>query len=344
MKNIIRTLVIFALIVFFLWLFAKSLEIEKAKYYMFHTKLRFLFFIFIVYPFIYFFRSLRWKQIIGEKGEGMKLIDVYSANVLGFAINYTVPARVGELARAVILGKKTGVSSSFIFSTVIIERILDLGAMVFFAGFFYIFRGYAFRDLNPTKGSMEFLSKGSIIAFLSFIVLMLLIFFIYLFKKKVYVFWENMCNKLLPVKLRKGAIHVGERFIEGLIALFENKRKIPIIINSLIIWFLISIGYWIALIDFGLKVNFIAIIPYIVALLIGASIPTPGMVGGFEALSQMALTGFYLMDKNIAAAATILMHLSLIAVTLLLALPFLIREGAWVLNIKGYKKFKEEVK
>ncbi len=281
---------------------------------------------------------------MGDKGEEMKLIDVYSSNIIGFAINYTIPARVGEFARAVILGKKTNVSSSFIFSTVIIERILDLGAMVVFAGFFYIFKGYAFRDLNPTESSMNFLLKGSIIAFVSFITLMLLIFFIYLFKKRVFFYWETICNKVLPKKFRHGAIHVGERFIEGLIALFENKRKIPIIINSLIIWFLISIGYWIALFDFGLRVNFIAIIPYIVALLIGASIPTPGMVGGFEALSQMALTGFYLMDKNIAAAATILMHLSLIIITLLLSIPFFIREGSWVLNIKQYKRFKEEVK
>ncbi len=344
MKRIINTLIILALVVFFLYLFAKNLDIEKAKYYVIHTRLRFLFFIFLVYPFIYYFRSLRWRQIMGKEGERMKLIDVYSSNILGFAINYTIPARIGEFARAAILGKKTGVSTMFIFSTVLIERILDLGAMVFFAGIFYIFKGYAFKDMNPTESSMQFLLKGSVIAFISFVVLMLALFLIYLLKRKVVILWEKLCNKILPKKMRNGAIEIGDRFIEGLISLFENERKIAIFVNSLIIWFLISTGYWIALFDFGLKVSFVAIIPYIVALLIGASIPTPGMVGGFEALSQMALTGFYRMNKNIAAAATILMHLSLIMVTLMLSIPFLIREGKWVLDISKYKKMKEEIK
>ena len=64
------------------------------------------------------------------------------------------------------------------------------------------------------------------------------------------------------------------------------------------------------------------------------------MVGGFEALSQLALTGLYGMDTNIAAAATIILHIGLVLATIIIATPFILREGLWVFKIMKYKKEK----
>ncbi len=339
-SNLIKTLFILLILVGLLYLFFKQIDFEKAKYYLLHTKLRYVFSILLIYPFIYYFRSLRWKFLLGDSGEKVKLKSVYSANIIGFAINYLLPARIGEFARAYILGKNEDISVSFIFGTVIIERILDLGAMVVFAGIFYILRPLAFKDLSPTAKSLAFIKEGSFIAFILFIVLILLFLLIFLFKRKAMVFWEKICG-FLPRKIAKTLINFGDKFIEGIITLFNNKRKLAIILHSLIIWFLISLSYWIALIDFGLHVNFITIIPYIIALLVGASIPTPGMVGGFEALSQFSLTGLYGMDANIAAAATIILHIGLVLVTLLISIPFILKEGLWVFKIKKIKEKDE---
>ncbi len=337
--NSIKAIIVLSILIVLLWFFVKQIDVEKAKYYILHTKLRFTFSILFIYPFIYYFRSLRWKYLLGEDGEKVKLINVYSANVIGFAFNYVLPARIGEFARAYILGKNEDISVGFVFGTVIIERILDLGAMVVFAGVFYLLRPLAFRDLHPTAKSLEFIKDGSLIAFILFIILMILFLVIFLFKQKTMDFWGKICT-IFPNKISKGLINFGDKFIEGIIELFNNKRKIAIIIHSLIIWGLISISYWIALIDFGLKVNFITIIPYIIALLVGASIPTPGMVGGFEALSQLALTGLYGMNTNIAAAATIILHIGLVIITIIIATPFILREGLWVFKIAKYKKEK----
>jgi len=335
MKKIFKTILIIFLLVFFLWLFLKQIDIEKAKFYLFNTKLKFVFIMLLLFPFIYYFRALRWKYLLGEDGKKAKIFDVYSANIIGFAFNYVLPARIGEFARSYILGKKSDISVGFVFGTVIIERILDLGTMVFFAGIFYLLKPFTFKN---SDANLDLINKSSFAGFVLFIALSIVFILIFLLKEKTLKFWRKFCHKVFPHKIGLALYDFGGKLIKGLIVLFESRRKFAIIINSLVIWLLISAGYWFALMDFNLTMNFVNILPYIIALMVGAFVPTPGMVGGFEAFSQLTLTNVYGMNNNMAGAATILIHIALIIGTLLISIPFFIKEGRWVLDINKYKR------
>jgi uncharacterized membrane protein YbhN (UPF0104 family) len=68
--------------------------------------------------------------------------------------------------------------------------------------------------------------------------------------------------------------------------------------------------------------------------MVGASIPTPGMVGGFHYFSKLGLTALYGIDPNQAVGVTILVHAVQIVVTALIGYAILWKEGMSVFQLK----------
>ncbi len=336
MKNTKKALLTLIIVLFFLWLFLKNIDIEKTKTIIKNTRLFWVYFMLPFYLLIYILRALRWKLIV-ENGYKLKFFNVFSSNIIGFAINYTLPARIGEYARAYILGKKEEKSVSYIFGTVIIERILDLGAMAFFMAVFYLDKNRFIEKFRAKGGAVSVIEEGSLMAVFAFLGFIFLFYIVFLFENKTLNFLKKITS-FLPKKFGNSLYNFGEKFIEGIIALFKNRNKILIILLSILIWTVIALSYMVALRDFGLKTNFFDIIPYVIALLAGASVPTPGMVGSFHAASFYALKELYLLDKNVAGAASFIVHLGLIFTTLLLSLPFVIIEAKTISEFKKEKK------
>lgn len=69
-------------------------------------------------------RSLAWKALLGDKPG---LVDAFFIICQGYLLNNLFPLRLGEIGRAVFMGKKISVSPFNVLSTIIIERAFDLG-------------------------------------------------------------------------------------------------------------------------------------------------------------------------------------------------------------------------
>lgn len=78
-------------------------------------------------------KSLRQKQF-ADFYEDVKLPVFNEALAAGYIINLAVPFRLGDILRAVILGRKMKNGFSFAFATVVVDRILD----VIVVGFIYL--------------------------------------------------------------------------------------------------------------------------------------------------------------------------------------------------------------
>ncbi len=81
----------------------------------------------------YAVRSLRWRMLLSAE-KSIALLDVFSATMVGYLGNNFLPARAGELMRAVLLGHRTGLSKSFILGTILTERLIDVVAVVILGG------------------------------------------------------------------------------------------------------------------------------------------------------------------------------------------------------------------
>jgi len=68
--------------------------------------------------------------------------------------------------------------------------------------------------------------------------------------------------------------------------------------------------------------------------MVGASVPTPGMVGGFHYFSKVGLTSLFNVNASQAVAMTIVVHAIQIVVTCVIGYAILWREGISLLQLK----------
>src|SRR5438105_3882526 len=72
-------------------------------------------------------RSQRWVVLLGNK---VRLSDAFWAQCVGFLFTNTLPLRMGEPARVVVLSGRSGLPVVQIAATAIIERLLDVSTIV----------------------------------------------------------------------------------------------------------------------------------------------------------------------------------------------------------------------
>jgi len=125
-----------------------------------------------------------------------------------------------------------------------------------------------------------------------------------------------------------------EEFIGGLKFFHSVGDVFVYIFWSLVVWINIAIFYWIWLVAFDVRVPFFYIFPFVFLTMVGASIPTPGMIGGFDYFSKYGLTTLYGVEANLAVGMTLLVHAIQLAVTYVVGYGILWKEGISLVQIK----------
>jgi glycosyltransferase 2 family protein len=75
-------------------------------------------------------RAERWHAILKETGIEATRADCYGLSTVGYMGNNVLPARAGEALRVVLLDGKTGAGKRRILGTIVVERLLDVIALV----------------------------------------------------------------------------------------------------------------------------------------------------------------------------------------------------------------------
>jgi glycosyltransferase 2 family protein len=73
-------------------------------------------------------RAVRWGELLAHKRRP-SLSRLFSATMVGFLAINTLPARLGELVRAVALSRPERISTATVLGSVAVERVLDLAAL-----------------------------------------------------------------------------------------------------------------------------------------------------------------------------------------------------------------------
>ena len=98
-------------------------------------------------------RAYRWAVLLG----GTPFSTTWHANAIGYFFNATLPLRAGEVARAYVIAKKTGMPIARALSAVLVERLLDLASVVLL--FFWFARRIPMRPAftsAATVGAIAF--------------------------------------------------------------------------------------------------------------------------------------------------------------------------------------------
>jgi uncharacterized protein (TIRG00374 family) len=275
--------------------------------------------LFIISSFLsHYIRAVRWKYIISSIKPDVSVMHLFGATMIGYGVNSLVP-RLGEVYRALFLGKWEGISRTSMFGTVIVERIIDiiaLGISVLIS--VLIYNGDLYEIIPWLESTVN----------LGFIIMLgLVVFLILLIKLKSKL--SNLIIKLLGKISHKAANKLNEVFetlLEGFSTLKGTKNSVMTFIFTVLI--MLNYGFSSYIAFYMINMNEITTITFSMAWIVmtisafGIVIPTPGGTGSYHFINIFVLTIIYGVTQEIAAAYALLTHF--ITFVLFVSSPFFV--------------------
>jgi len=332
-KSFIRTGVMLIITAVFLFFFFKGVDWKEALRYLSGINIKFFILMTLLAPLHLVTRSLRWHFLIKQEKKGVSFYSRFAANAVGFTVTMLVPARIGEVVRPLFLAQKENMRKGYVIGTIVVERIFDLFTMCFILGVFLVARPL-YESFFPVESDIySNLYVWGYIALGVALILFVLILVLFFFRKKALKLLKNLL-KPFSKKASSKVLEIMDDFIQGL-KFFHSIRDLSLyILFSFVVWIGIMFFYWMFFFAFNISVPFFFLVPYSFMVMVGASIPTPGMVGGFDYFSRLGLTTFFDINNNLAFGMTIVIHSLQVVVTCLIGYAILWKEGLSLFQVK----------
>lgn len=250
-------------------------------------------------------RSFRWAILVTPHIPS-KFIRLMAAFGMFFMLMVYLPFRAGDLSK-VIWAKINGGSASLAGGMVVVEKFLDFVSLFLLLGIV----GFYTPDLKGKIPYPALLLASSIL-----IVYFLLIFNIQPIKEIVTNFLRSYQDRINPEEgKRSNAFYLSEKivtFLEGMALVIEWKKNLRLMLFTLIIWGMLSLGYCFYLIQFFPSIPYscgvIVLIFVNLSNLFGFA---PGNFGLYEISAIAALSIFGIPFKT-AIIPVIGLHLTTI--------------------------------
>ncbi len=244
----------------------------------------------------FWIRTMRWRYLMRPVGD-VSTRRLYPVVLISLMANNILPARVGELVRAYLVGERESVSKPGALGTIAVDRVFDgltlvailagvtafsgsdstvrltgIGTAVVFMGAAFVLVGLAF---SPDR------ARGWLLAFL----------------------------KWLPTGIEHRIEDLLDSFLVGIRAVRSPASLLLATVLSVASWSVETSMYWVVGEAFGLHaglhVYFLIAAAANLALSILAS---PGGVGPFEVTTQAILIDIFHVSESTASAYAIALH------------------------------------
>jgi uncharacterized protein (TIRG00374 family) len=340
-KTAIRLSIIFFLTFVFLYFFFQSVDWKAVLANLINVNPKFFVLLILLTPLHMLTRSIRWRYLLLHQKKEVSLANRFAANAVGFTVTLIFPGRLGELVKPIYLAQKEKMRKGFVMGTVLVERTFDVLINCLLLGLFLLSRplySSYFRLNDEGYSNLQFWGTVGVILFSILIVLILAIYF---FREKALATAARLL-KPFPQKVSKGIHEFLTEFIRGLKFFHSLGNLLIYTFFSFVVWLGIIFYYWIFFYAYKIPISYFLLFPYNFLLMVGASIPTPGMVGGYDYFSRIALTSLYNIDASKAVSMTIVVHAIQVVVTCLIGYTILWKEGISLFQLKKLGEVAEE--
>jgi hypothetical protein len=262
-----------------------------------------------------FFRAVRWRYLLKPLGN-FSVFRMFSLILIGMLVNNVIPARLGIVVRAVILGEKEKISKMAVGGTMVVEQVFD-GIMLLF----FVAIASFFVPLNGWLGQIVYITAA---LFLTLIALCL----VFASSSKAAQKGLSLVLRVLPKKWHEKAGEWFIRLIDGLGVMRSPRKLFVVFIMSALVWLCESGLFYMVGFSFDLHQPFyVYMLATAVANLAWVLLMTQGGLGSFDLACQKSLE---LFNVGAAAAASyaIVVHALILLITIPLGLIFL-----WVENL-----------
>src|SRR5215510_5685251 len=278
----------------------------------------------------YWARAIRWQYLLEPIGP-TRFRTVLRTTVLGFAALAVLPARIGDVIRPYLLARTEGLPTSATFATVVMERVLDLIAVLaLLALYVWGFSGVGALPavfLRPVEVSATI---ASVVA----VVLLALMWILATHPERIGAL-VGMAARVLPGRVSHRIEEVVSVFSGGFAAAREPRAMVMAILWSFVVWLAIAGEAWAVTIAFGIAMPFEGTFLLQGLLVIGVAVPTPGGVGSYHAAYQWGVTHFFGAQNDQAVAGAIVTHAISFVPVVVLGLVVMVQDGLSVARLKN---------
>ena len=274
----------------------------------------------VVLPFLavltafYALKTWRWRLLLSPLRR-FSLRELWPSLLAGFAFNNLLPAHLGEFVRMHAFARQSGLSRGAILSTIALERLFDVLAILAFLSFGLLQVDSV--DETVRRGGLVFLAASIVVAVGAAW---------YVFDTERVLRIVRKVTEVLPEAIGGKIVGLAETGADGLNALREPRLLAAIVANSLVQWALNGLLVWLALWAFGVSISFAAACLVLAAVAFGVTLPsTPGYFGvlqGAFVLAMSGLPGFESQRSAIVAASIAYHAMQWVPVTLVGLLGF----------------------
>ncbi len=332
-KTWVRLALIFFLTFAFLFFFFRSVEWREVLGYLTDVNLYFFILMILIVPLHLATRGFRWRYLLIHEKKNVEFFNLFAGNAVGFTVTLIFPGRLGELVKPLYLAQREGMKKGFVLGTVVVERIFDMFTMCLLLGIFLLAKPLYSSFVQAKEEAYSNLRLWGFVGVGFASSLLLISLALYFFREKT-LSVISFLLKPLPPKVSQKILELAQEFIQGLKFFHSIGNLLTYVGLSFVVWLGIIFYYWICFFAYNISLPYFLLFPYVFLLMVGASVPTPGMVGGFHYFSKLCLISFYNIDVNLAVGMTIVIHAIQVVVTCLIGYAILWKEGLSLFQLR----------
>ena len=279
----------------FLWLAARGIDWSQFGEALRQTRFVYLIPAVVLTMLGHFSRAVRWKYMMAPV-KPCKIRPLWAATAIAFMVNNLLPARLGELVRAFVIGRSQNVSRSASFATIVYERVVDVFVLIILLWFCMV------RISGP-----EWLARSAEILVVFNVALFFLLWAMVRWRQRFRELIARLVRPL-PPETQQRMHDSADAFVVGLGVVTKPAATLPISVLSIAVWGCAVAAVWFCLLAFNLRLPPLTSILIIVLTSLGSMIPSaPAFLGTLQYACVIGL-GVYGVDRSQALAFSAVYH------------------------------------
>lgn len=241
-------------------------------------------------------RTARWRVLLSHE-RSISLLELLPTMAIGRGANNIYPFRAGEIVRALLLKRRSGVSGAVGLASILVERVFDGLTMILFLLLAALIGGIP-QDVRLLLW----------LAIVVFGVALGIIYAIVLWPGPIHSVVEWFVVRLVPHRFHARLLGVAERFINGFASVRSVGTLTLVLLFSIVVWTAETLSYRLLMNSFGFGVDLHHLLLMSGAANLGTALPSgPGNLGTFDAPSILVLTSVGVL-KDTAISYQFLLH------------------------------------
>ena len=260
-------------------------------------------------------RAIRWRFMLNNAASWNQ---VYHIQNIGYMLTQLLPLRLGDVARAVLIGSVPPVTIAQGVSTMVVERVLDLL-------FFVVLLPFTLSEVETLPASLQSYARGLGLVSLGIIVVLIVAANQRPFIQRI----TTSIFNFVPLLNTENWVKRVDGLLAGLSSLTRLRDGLTLIFLSIVVWIPILFAYRMALTAVHIQANWIMTGFVVCAAAFSVAAPSsPGQVGVFHAAVTFALVQVLRQPEGASASFAFLYHAMNMVLMICLGLIGLFRTGA----------------